>query len=88
MSRWVPAVPGELVAVSCWCDEHVMLVPRAVFDAGETVSCGDPLCCRAVAERALRVAGVRANACTMGQAKNGPGAALTARDQATPNGQE
>lgn len=37
--------PAEgYVYVTCWCDEHVLEIPRAVFDRGETLSCGREGC--------------------------------------------
>jgi len=52
-NRWIGAdASGPLVAVACWCDTTIVTVPRSEFLAGKTRSCGDPMCCEAVAKRA------------------------------------
>lgn len=32
------------LATYCWCETHVIWVPKAVIRRGETLSCGAPRC--------------------------------------------
>lgn len=32
------------LAVTCWCESHVVHVPRRLVLAGQTISCGLPAC--------------------------------------------
>lgn len=42
--RWGPDTRGDQLAVSCWCEDTIVVVDRSEVVAGRTGSCGAPGC--------------------------------------------